>query len=86
MLDNTSCTTCYKLSYSVITKTERTRPSYFLKVKDYFLYASASQTQMADVMFKLMHCSWNFAIGTGGKRQINTGFYKKELCRVKFNT
>jgi len=68
MLDNTSCTTCYKLSYSVIIKIDRTRPSYFSTVKDYFLYTFASQTQMADVIFKLMHCSWDFAIGTEGKK------------------
>jgi len=57
MLDNTSCTTCYKLSYSVMTKIARTRPSYFSTFKDDFLYTFASQTQMADVIFKLMHCS-----------------------------
>lgn len=50
------------------------------------MYTFASQTQMADVIFNLMHCSWDFSIGIEGKRQINTGFYKKGLCRVKFNT
>jgi hypothetical protein len=74
------------LSYSVVTKIDRQRPSCFSTVKDYFLYTFASQTQMADVIFKLMHCSLDFAIGVEGKRQINTGFYKKELGRVKFNT
>jgi hypothetical protein len=34
----------------------------------------------------LMHYSLDFATGIEGKRQINTGFYKKELCWVKFNT
>jgi hypothetical protein len=41
---------------------------------------------MADVIFKLVHCSLNYAIGIEGKRQNNTGFYNRELHRVKFNT
>jgi hypothetical protein len=63
-----------------LTKADRTSPSYFSTVKDYFLYTFASQTQMADNIFKLMHYSLDFATGIEGKRQINTGFYKKELC------
>jgi hypothetical protein len=84
MLDNTSCNTCYKFSYSVIiTKPDRTRPSSIPAVKDYFLYIFPSQIQMTDVIIRLMHCSWDFAIGIEGKRQINTDFYKKDY--VGFN-